>query len=78
VTAKEKLRARVEALSERDAERLLATVERELDPVVVAFANAPKDDEPVSAEEEAAVARSRAEYARGEAVTLEEIRDELA
>ena len=44
-----------------------------LDPVSVALANAPIDDEPVSEEEACDIAEARAAYARGEAVSNEEV-----
>ena len=44
-----------------------------LDPVSVALANAPVDDEPVSEEEARDIAESRAAYARGEVVSNDEV-----
>ena len=44
-----------------------------LDPVSVALANAPYDDEPVSAEEAREIAEARASLARGEGIPHEEI-----
>jgi hypothetical protein len=44
-----------------------------LDPVSVALANAPYDDEPVSEEEARDIAEARAAYARGEVVSNEEV-----
>jgi len=44
-----------------------------LDPVSVALANAPYDDEPVSEEEARDIAEARASYARGEVVSNEEV-----
>jgi hypothetical protein len=44
-----------------------------LDPVSVALANAPIDDEPVSEEEARDIAEARAAYARGEVVSNEEV-----
>jgi hypothetical protein len=44
-----------------------------LDPVAIALANAPYDDEPVSAEEARDIAESRAAIARGEIVSNEEV-----
>jgi hypothetical protein len=45
----------------------------ENDPVLLAFANAPEDDEPWTEEDEAAVAESRADFAAGRTVSLEEM-----
>ena len=44
-----------------------------LDPVSVALANAPIDDEPVSEEETRDIAEARAAAARGEVVSNEEV-----
>jgi hypothetical protein len=44
-----------------------------LDPVSVALANAPYDDEPVSEEEARDIAESRVAYARGEVVSNDEV-----
>ncbi len=80
VTAKEQLRDRVERLSEDEARRALRALEASLgsDPVRAFFDAAPLDDEPVSAEEDAAVAEARAEVERGETVSLEQARRQLA
>lgn len=80
VTAKEQLRDRVERLSEDEARRALRALETSLrgDPVRAFFDAAPLDDEPVSAEEDAAVAEARAEAERGETVSLEQARRQLA
>jgi hypothetical protein len=45
----------------------------ENDPMILAFANAPEDDEPWTDEDEAAVAESRADFAAGRTVSLEAI-----
>ena len=79
MTAKEKLRERVEALTEEEAAEALRLLdERTEDPVLAAFRDAPLDDEPLTAEEEAALEESRAEYRRGEGVPLDEIRHEFS
>jgi len=41
--------------------------------MLLAFANAPEDDEPWTAEDEAAVAESRADFAARRTVSLEEM-----
>jgi hypothetical protein len=41
--------------------------------MLLAFATAPEDDEPWTDEDEAAVAESRADFAAGRTVSLEEI-----
>ncbi len=43
------------------------------DPVLRAFVDAPEDDEPWTDDDEAAVAESRAEFAAGRTVSLQEI-----
>ncbi len=70
----------IEELSEQEAARALELVEQEHeDPMIVAFRDAPedKDDEPLTAEEEAALEQSHEEYRRGEWVPLEEIKQEF-
>lgn len=78
MTAKEKLRERVEALTEEQAAETLRLLDqRAQDPVLAAFDSAPLDDEPVTPEEDAAVQQAREEIARGETISLEEFRAEL-
>lgn len=78
MTAKEKLRHLVNDLSEGQAQSALAVLERGLDdPVLLFFASAEDEDEPISPAEEAAVAQARAEHARGESVPLEDVVREL-
>jgi hypothetical protein len=45
----------------------------ETDPMILAFANAPEDDEPWTAEDEIAVAESRAEFAAGRTISHAEM-----
>lgn len=80
VTAKEKLREVVEDLSESEAEQALDYIERrrEDESLTELLDNAPADDEPTSAEEEAGVREARSEYQRGEVFTADEIRREIA
>jgi hypothetical protein len=81
MTAKELLLERAPTLTEEQAAaalRAVDVVEKEPeDPMIVAFRDAPEDDddEPLTAEEEAALEQSHEEYRRGEAVPLDEIRD---
>jgi hypothetical protein len=78
MTAKEQLRDTIEALSEDEARDALRYIEvRRGDPVLAAFLSAPIDDEPVTDDEERAVAEAREEYRRGEAVPLDDIRHEF-
>jgi hypothetical protein len=79
MTAKEKLRVVVEELSESEAEGALAyIVSRRHDELGALLDSAPVDDEPTTPEEEAAVQLAREELERGETVSLDEIRAELA
>jgi len=74
MTAKERLRALVDELSEPAAERALKLVEKEHeDPMIVAFRDAPEDDEPWTEEDEAAAAEGRADIAAGRTVSHEEM-----
>ncbi len=77
MTAKEILRERIEALTEEQASETLRLLDQREDPVIVAFRDAPLDDEPLTPEEEAALEESRSEYRRGEGVPLEKIRHEF-
>ncbi len=72
MTAKEQLRQRIEAFSEDEASEALRLLNLRADPMIVAFRDAPIDDEPVTDEEEAAVAEARADIAAGRTVPLEE------
>lgn len=75
MTAKEKLLERVTPLSEDEAEETLRLLG---DPVVVTFRDAPEDDEPWTAEDEAAVAEVEADRRAGApAVPLEQVEREL-
>jgi hypothetical protein len=79
MTAKEKLRMVVEELSESEAEGALDyIVSRRHDQLDALLDSAPVDDEPSTPEEEAAVQLAREELQRGETVSLDEIRAELA
>jgi len=73
VTAKEKLLQRVTRLSETEAEETLRLLDDRDDPVVVAFREAPEDDEPWTETDEAALAEADADFAAGRTVSLEEI-----
>jgi len=77
MTAKEKLRERVEALSESEAADMLRVLDARVDPVIAAFANAPVDDEPWTEEDEAAAAQGRADFEAGRTISLEQLRREL-
>jgi hypothetical protein len=79
MTAKEKLCVVVEELSEGEAESALDYIaSRKHDELGELLERAPVDDEPSTPEEEAAVEIARQELARGETISLEEIRAEFA
>jgi hypothetical protein len=79
MTAKEKLRVVVEELSESEAEGALDYIAScRHDELGALLDSAPVDDEPSTPEEEAAVQLAREELARGETISLDEIRAELA
>lgn len=72
MTAKERLRERIEALSEQEAADTLSLLDLRQDPVVVAFRDAPDDDEPWTDEDEAAATEGRDDVAAGRTVSLDE------
>ncbi len=72
MTAKEKLRERVEGLSEQEASEALRLLDLGSDAATAAFRDAPVDDEPWSAADEAAAAKGRADIAAGRTVSLEQ------
>jgi hypothetical protein len=79
MTAKEKLRVVVEELSESEAEGALDYIaSRRHDELGALLDSAPLDDEPSTPEEEAAVQLAREQFSRGETVSLDEFRSELA
>ncbi len=63
----------IDCISTAQASAVVGLLEAMLDPVSVALANAPIDDEPVSEEETRDIAEARAAYARGEVVSNEEV-----
>jgi len=79
VTAKEKLRAAIEELTEAEAAVALELIVRRAGPTTLdeLLANAPADDEPNPAEEDAAAQAARAEIARGEFIGADALRREL-
>jgi hypothetical protein len=78
MTAKEQLLQRVQTLSEEEAAETLRLLDqRDGDPVIVAFRDAPLDDEPWTEEDESAAAEGRADLAAGQTVSLEEAMREL-
>jgi hypothetical protein len=77
VTAKEQLRERVERLTDDEAAETLRLLDQRSDALTRLLDDAPLDDEPTTPEEEAAVQEALAAAARGETITLEELRAEL-
>ena len=77
MTAKEKLLQRVQSLSEDEAAETLRLLDQRGDSLTRLLDNAPEDDEPTTPEEEALVQEARDEIARGETITLDELRAEL-
>lgn len=78
MTAKEKLRERVEALSEREATEALRLLDQRSDPLSDRLDHAPVEDEEISSEEEAAVQEARDDLAAsGALISHEEIKREL-
>lgn len=74
MTAKDKLKAAVERLTEAEAEVALRAIEQGTDPVVRRLDSVPLDDEEITAEEEAAVQEARDDLAAGgETISLDEI-----
>lgn len=78
MNAKEELRDLVDAMSEREAASALTRIrgggQGDAEAVGERLDSAPLDDEPVTAEEEAAVADAREEYRRGEFATADELK----
>lgn len=78
MTAKQQLLERIGRFSEQEAAEALRLLDRGADPVARFFDDAPPDDEPVTAEEEAAIAEANAAIAAGDTIPLEEFLRELA
>jgi len=72
MTAKERLRERVEALTEEEAAETLRLLDQRADPVLSAFRAAPPDDEPWTEADEVAAAEGRADVAERRTVPLDE------
>lgn len=77
MTAKEQLRERVEALSEEQAAEYLRVFDQRSDPMIAFLDNAPPDDEPLTPEEEEAMREAEEDIARGDTISLEELKAEL-
>lgn len=78
MTTRERLHRLVDQLSDDEAERALALVEREhehehKDPVIAAFRDAPDDDEPFTADDETAAIEADEDIAAGRTISHEEM-----
>ena len=63
----------IDRMSTGQVSAVVGLLEAMLDPVSIALANAPYDDEPVSEDEARDIAESHAAYARGEIVSNDEV-----
>lgn len=80
MTAKEKLRQAIDELSEAEAQEALGYVVQrrgERDALGELLDAAPPDDEPPTPEEDEGVREARAEIARGDVFSAEEIKREI-
>jgi len=79
MTAKQQLRERIDELTEAEAADTLDYLARRQrrDALTVFLDQAPIDDEPTTEEEERAVQEAREEVARGETISLEQLKREL-
>jgi Ser/Thr protein kinase RdoA (MazF antagonist) len=77
MTAKEKLRAQVEDLSEQEAEATLDFIAARGQSFAGWLDSRPDDDGPLSAEDKAALAESDADIAAGRTVSYEQVRQDL-
>jgi hypothetical protein len=77
MTAREELLERVTKLSESEADETLRLLDLQTDPVVVAFRDAPEDDEPWTETDEAAVVEANTDFATRRMVSQEEIKREF-
>ena len=81
MTAKEKLRETVQELSEAEAQDALGFIVRrrgQRDALGEMLERAPLDDEPTTPEEDEGVREAHAEIARGDVLSADEIRREVA
>lgn len=80
MTAKEKLRKAVEELSEAEAAEALEILVRRAgrDSLDELLDKAPIDDEPTTPEEDEGALQARAEISRGETLSADEIKREIA
>ena len=77
MTAKEQLRELVERLTEEEAAETLRLLDQRTDDLTRMLDDAPLDDESTTPEEDAAVQEALEAVARGDTISLEELRAEL-
>lgn len=77
MTAKEKLRARVEDLTEQEAEATLEFIASRGQSFGDWLDSRPEDDEPLSPEEQVALAASDADIAAGRTISFAEVKQDL-
>ena len=77
MTTKDALYRLIDAIPEEGMETARRALEPLVDPVLLALANAPVDDEPETDEERAAVEEGWKAYRRGEWVSADDVRREL-
>ena len=75
--AREELRAMVDAIPDDQLPAARNALEQFTDPVLLAFLNAPEDDELLTDEDLAAIAEAKADIAAGRTVPLAEVLAEL-
>ena len=81
MTTKDALHRIIDELSESELEtawRLLEPLRAGDDPVLRAVLNAPEDEEPLTADEIAAIEEAKERVRRGEYITWDELKKELA
>ncbi|HEY4280338.1 MAG TPA: hypothetical protein VGM91_19095 [Conexibacter sp.] len=79
MTVKERLHARIDEMSDGEAQALLRIAERRSDdPLTRLWDDAPADDEPWTDADEAAAAEGDADIAAGNVVDLDQLRRDLA
>lgn len=77
MTAKETLRARIEDLTEQEAEATLDFIASHGQSFGDWLDSLPEDDEPLTPEEQAALAESDADIADGRTISYQEIKHDL-
>lgn len=75
--ARDEVRALVDAIPDDRLPAARDALEQLTDPVLLAFLNAPEDDEPLTDEDLAAIAEAKADIAAGRTVPLAEVLAEL-